>query len=132
MAQTEFNGIGVGVSNVLSALEGAYGFGIILGTNLTLDVQSNLLTPAVKDTEYFLTYQDTGGNTVTLDIFHDPSTPYQDVFPTGVPIYFNFPGNSLYAAFSDTITIPAGASPVFRIRLPFIEAYARVTQIHFL
>lgn len=132
MAQTEFNGIGFGVSNTLSNIEGGFGFGAILGTNLIIDAQTVIFTPLLQNTRYYLNYTDSGGVAQSKEILHDVATPYQDSLPSGVPITFYLPATNLYAEYSATFSIQPNTQPVYRPRISFVEAYARVTQIYFL
>jgi hypothetical protein len=128
MAQTEFNGLGAQVKNVLSAVEGGFGVGSVLGTNITLDVQTVINTPVARNTPYNITYTDPDdGQTKTVFILHD-SIPFQDKLPVNTLLTLNVPQSALYLAQTATFTIPPNAQPVWRVRLAFTEAYVLTTK----
>lgn len=124
--QTQFNGVGVGVNNVLSGIEGGFGFGFTLGTNLTIDALTIINTIVARNTAYQLDYT-VGGVAKTVSIIHDPSTPFQDTFPENVPITFTLKNSTIYEDFTATITIKPNTTPVFRVRFNFKNAFARCT-----
>lgn len=128
MIQTEFNGFGFGVKNTLSGIEGAFGFGFVLGANFTLDIQTVIRTPLARNTPYTLTYVDPVNGLQTVSVLHEPSAPFQARFPENVAITLELSGSLVYQDFTQTITIAPNASPVLRPRIGFKEAYARITK----
>jgi hypothetical protein len=131
-SQTQFNGFGFGVNNVLSGIEGGFGFGFGLGTNLTLDVQTVILSPIARNLPYSLSYTDPADSTLkTISIIHDPAVPFQAKLPENVLITLTVPDSALYQALSMSITIAPNTAPVLRPRLSFKNAYARITVRYF-
>jgi hypothetical protein len=125
-------GIGAVVQPIVSDVEGHFGTGFVLATNILLDVKDQLGNAVKRGTQYTLTVTETGGTVTTITVLHDPAVPYQETLPDNATVVFSLTGSTLYANFSLPFTILPNALVVKRVRLNFLELYARITKKRFL
>lgn len=126
------SGLGLVTQAIVSDVEGHFGAGFVLSTNVLLDITDQFGNAVRRGTQYSLTTTQTNGTVTSELIIHEPGIPYQNTLPDNATVQLVLNGSATYADFTSTFTILPNALTVQRVRFNFKEAYARVVRKRYL
>lgn len=128
---TGHGGLGLVLQSIVSDVEGHFGAGFVLATNVLIDVRDQFNLDVRRNTLYTLTITETDSTVTVKTILHDPSTPYQDAFPDNSTVVLNMSGSAVYLNFTSTFTILPNRLTVQRPRFRFQVAYGRIKRLRY-
>lgn len=125
-------GLGIAMQSIVSDVEGNFGLGFVLGTNVLLEVLDQYGNQVRRGTQYTLTVAELNGTVTSVLILHEPGVPYQDALPDGATVTLQLIDSAIYLDKSIVFQIQANGLSVQRVRFSFREAYFRITKKRFL